>query len=101
VGFAVHDHAFAWLAQDDGELIALLWPPETFARFDPFEVFNSRVAFQCEGGKLVTVAGGFLPTAEPLRGGPAISARKVFAANSVTNLDNFWTRNRGSSQQGN
>ena len=51
-----------WLARDDGELLATMWPGEYRARLDPLVVIDEEGRVVARGGEHLHVSGGYLPS---------------------------------------
>jgi hypothetical protein len=54
-----------WLADSNGQLTLVMWPADFRARFDPLEVIDAHGEVIARGGRLVTVGGGYLKSADP------------------------------------
>jgi hypothetical protein len=79
VGALVDDGVCTWLAQQNGQLVLMMWPREFRARFDPLELLDDQGQLLATGGEFVTVVGGYLPHGDPRSG-----HKRVFAAWKVT-----------------
>ena len=53
-----------WLARDDGELLATMWPGEYRAGLNPLVVLDEQTCVVARGGDHVHVSGGFLPSGD-------------------------------------
>jgi hypothetical protein len=62
VGSLVEGQVQIWLARDDGELVATMWPGEYRARLNPFVVVDEQGRVVARGGVHLHVSGGFLPS---------------------------------------
>jgi hypothetical protein len=51
-----------WLARDDGELLATMWPGEYRARLDPLVVIDEEGRVVARGGEQLYVSGDYLPS---------------------------------------
>ncbi len=65
MGALVEQRVQLWLARDDGELLATMWPGEYRARLDPLVVLDEEGRIVARGGEQLFVSGGFLPPADP------------------------------------
>jgi hypothetical protein len=65
VGSLVGDRVQLWLAGDDGELLATMWPGEYRVRLNPLVVLDEEGRTVARGGEQLFVSGGFLPPADP------------------------------------
>lgn len=73
------DHGVCtWLERASSEKIALMWPAEFEAFFDPLEIVDETGAVIGRAGEVVQLVGGFLPDGHQGWGAPRIfSARRV------------------------
>jgi hypothetical protein len=69
VGSLVEEQVQLWLAGDDGELLATMWPGDYRARLGPLVVLDEEGRIVARGGEHLFVSGGFLPSADPRRAG--------------------------------
>ena len=65
MGSVVEGRVQLWLARDDGELLATMWPGEYRARLDPLVVLDEEGGIVARGGELLFVSGGYLPPEDP------------------------------------
>jgi hypothetical protein len=64
VGSLVEGQVQIWLARDDGELVATMWPGEYRARLNPLVVVDEQGRVVARGGVHLHVSGGFLPSGD-------------------------------------
>jgi hypothetical protein len=65
VGSQVGGQVQLWLARDDGELLATMWPGEYRARLDPLVDTDEEGRVIARGGEHLYVSGGYLPSDDP------------------------------------
>ena len=65
MGSLVAERVQLWLARDDGELLATMWPGEYRAHLDPLVVIDEEGRVVVRGGERLYVSGGYLPSDDP------------------------------------